>query len=217
MDYANGLETKNNIFNAAKKLFYENGYVKTTFANICKEANVNPGSVSYHYGTKIQLAAEVRKGYGMVIAENIETFFPDANVLLKQLLRLSVTMYLLYNFEKYRRFVVEFDAARIPMNSDLEDERLYGMGLFVGTNMSKKQADFYMGAFRGMNGTIEAYIDTHHDELTIEEIISYSARVYYFYVDKDILSKEIDNAIEKLKSIDIKESYFELSISLKEE
>jgi len=50
--YDNGLLTKETILNSCRKLFYEKGYTETTFSDICKDANVNHGSIYYHFKKK---------------------------------------------------------------------------------------------------------------------------------------------------------------------
>ena len=42
-------ETKEKIFQAAKKILQKNGYEKLSIKNICEEAGVSNGSFYHHY------------------------------------------------------------------------------------------------------------------------------------------------------------------------
>ena len=52
-------ETKGAIYAAAKQLFYNNGYLKTSVREIAKEAGVSPALILYYYGSKEGLAKEI--------------------------------------------------------------------------------------------------------------------------------------------------------------
>ena len=49
MQYANGILTKELIYQTARRLMYENGYKKTTYQMIAQKANVPVGLVNYHF------------------------------------------------------------------------------------------------------------------------------------------------------------------------
>jgi len=50
--YKKGIETRNNIINASKSLFYLQGYNNTTVQKIADLASVNLGLLSYYFKTK---------------------------------------------------------------------------------------------------------------------------------------------------------------------
>ncbi len=52
MGYKTGIETKKRIYQAALRLFTENGYYQTTMRMIAAEAEVNLGLCTYHFKTK---------------------------------------------------------------------------------------------------------------------------------------------------------------------
>lgn len=49
MQYANGILTKELIYQTARRLMYENGYKKTTYQMIAQKANVPVGLVNYYF------------------------------------------------------------------------------------------------------------------------------------------------------------------------
>lgn len=54
-----GNATKENIYNAAKTLFYEKGYNATTIQQIAKLAQVTLGGTTYHYNTKEKFVSQI--------------------------------------------------------------------------------------------------------------------------------------------------------------
>lgn len=57
--YDNGVSTRRAIIDACKRLFYQKGYHKTSYDDICREAHVNRGSIYYHFKEKEMLRYEV--------------------------------------------------------------------------------------------------------------------------------------------------------------
>lgn len=47
-----GEKKKRLIIGVCKKLFYRNGYVGTTYEDICREADIPPGTITYHFDGK---------------------------------------------------------------------------------------------------------------------------------------------------------------------
>lgn len=58
MQYANGLLTKERVFETAKSLMHEHGYKKTTYSMIASKADVPVGLVNYYY-KKMELVERI--------------------------------------------------------------------------------------------------------------------------------------------------------------
>ena len=118
--YENGIETKNQILAACRKLFYLKGYDNTTFVDICKEAQVNQSSIHYHFKSKERLLQII---YGETIQKNnrIAEKYCNRNTLPSTRMMFGGTIYYykVLHDEKYRRF--NLDAARLS-NSESFDE-----------------------------------------------------------------------------------------------
>ena len=54
-----GTKTRQRIIETAKILFYENGYDQTALIEICKAAEVKPGTMTYYFKTKYDLVREL--------------------------------------------------------------------------------------------------------------------------------------------------------------
>ena len=53
-------ETKEKIFQAAKKILQKSGYEKLSIKNICEEAGVSNGSFYHHFKTKDEMCIRDR-------------------------------------------------------------------------------------------------------------------------------------------------------------
>jgi AcrR family transcriptional regulator len=61
--YTAGEKKRQLIIDACKTLFYEKGYNKTTYDDICDFADIPPGSITYHFGSKAEIAALIHAEY----------------------------------------------------------------------------------------------------------------------------------------------------------
>ncbi|MBR3167933.1 MAG: TetR/AcrR family transcriptional regulator [Erysipelotrichaceae bacterium] len=61
--YKTGVETKQHILDAARELFYENGFKNTSVFRICEKAETMPGTFTYHYPKKIDLLKDIYGDY----------------------------------------------------------------------------------------------------------------------------------------------------------
>lgn len=77
-NYENGASTRRAIVDACKKLFYEKGYRETSYADICREAHVNRGTIYYHFPTKEAIQLEVQWEYFIECKHIAERYCPDS-------------------------------------------------------------------------------------------------------------------------------------------
>ena len=54
-----GARTRRHIVETAKKLFYDKGYSETAVIEICRAAEVKPGTMTYYFKTKYDLVKEL--------------------------------------------------------------------------------------------------------------------------------------------------------------
>ncbi|MGL6292729.1 TetR/AcrR family transcriptional regulator, partial [Eubacterium aggregans] len=59
MAYKKSKETRDAIFNLAKKSFYEIGFKKTTIRSIAREAGINHALAYYHFNGKYDIANQI--------------------------------------------------------------------------------------------------------------------------------------------------------------
>jgi AcrR family transcriptional regulator len=71
--------TKEQILEAARKHFCENGFVGASVRDICDEANANVSAIKYHFGGKEGLYRECFKIYGQSRLNSAAQILTKAN------------------------------------------------------------------------------------------------------------------------------------------
>lgn len=69
--YKKGIETRNKIYQSAKKMFYEYGYKKTTIEKIAEDADVPVGLVTYYF-KKETILSHIYRDYMHSVVQAIE-------------------------------------------------------------------------------------------------------------------------------------------------
>lgn len=76
--YENGAYTRQTILDACKQLFYEKGFHETSYADICKLAHVNRGTIYYHFPSKENMRYEVMWEYMLANRQVAAKYCSDA-------------------------------------------------------------------------------------------------------------------------------------------
>lgn len=210
----NGITTRKNIINTCRHLFYEKGFSSVTFAEICKETGTHPGSVSYHFKSKINIALLIYQEITDILAEKCRLFFPNNDLTQQRMLSLGMHLRLLYDNANYRRFSSEVCAQRAY---DKELSRFvysYSEPFLVAKEyMSEQKALFHFAAMIGMDGYLESYIDRNINDLTFEEMSRYYLELHYSFLEKPDFSERLRCVYDVLNTLEITISGdFELSV-----
>lgn len=121
-NYKAGLETKQKIYVTAKQLFYEQGFIKTTLAEIAQESDTNKAMVAYYFKNKNNLALEIYNEY--MVANKVRTQnainekFPGCNVVLKTAIEFRVQTRNCRLNRHLNQFYYELCDANILMKSE---------------------------------------------------------------------------------------------------
>ncbi|MEG2285928.1 MAG: TetR/AcrR family transcriptional regulator, partial [Eubacterium sp.] len=76
-----GTLTKQNIINAAKQLFYENGYNKTGIQDIADFADVKLGTITYYFKKKDDMISDIYNTFFMELYDYVsDTSEKDLNL-----------------------------------------------------------------------------------------------------------------------------------------
>lgn len=76
-DYSCSDATRQRILQACQTLFFSKGYTKTSYEDISLLAEVNQGSITYHFKSKLNLGIHIVKQLVEDIMAQVETLFPD--------------------------------------------------------------------------------------------------------------------------------------------
>ncbi|MBF7097776.1 TetR/AcrR family transcriptional regulator [Alkalibacter mobilis] len=69
--YPKGIETQHQIVEAAKHLFYLNGYEKTTMTEICKKIDIKGGTLTYYFPKKKDIVSKIYQDLNQNIRDNL--------------------------------------------------------------------------------------------------------------------------------------------------
>lgn len=157
-----GIATKINILAVARKLFYEKSYEKTTFSEICRNSDVNPGSVVYHFGNKITIAEIIYKKILDDLNSSVEKMVSNEEVIQQNMIALGLHLKRLFDNPSYRRFSSEVcsnRAYREEIDSLINSvPKAYHV---AKQYMNEKKARFFFISLLGMDGLLETYIHKH--------------------------------------------------------
>lgn len=106
-----GEKKKQAILKVSKELFYERGYKDTTFTDISKILDCPASTISYHFGSKIELASVIQGEYSRQNKIYIESMVGDvySKTMLMALEILNMWKRNLEN-DRLRRFLIETGA-----------------------------------------------------------------------------------------------------------
>jgi AcrR family transcriptional regulator len=215
-NYSTGRITYEKILSVCRKLFYEKGYRDTSFGEICKAAQVNPGSIAYHFKGKHAIATGIYTE--MITGESvkIKELFHDEDELTVLMLGRYTHQWLLFNDPAYRKFSLQVLSESI--DEIIQDKYEHFAPLAYNyhlKNMSPAKADFFFSAIAGADSRIEFYIDQHIDSLKFEEVMRYTSELYLYFLDKTLLAPEIDRSLKLFKKLEITNAGFDIFIRFK--
>lgn len=229
-NYSNGKETRERIINACKTLFYEKGYLDTTYTDVAKLADVKPGSIAYHFGSLRAISTYIDRQVVSDAYDALSTTFQsvyDDTDLIPVLQCLPI--YVFFADEKYRRYTVDSSAAFITEKDfektsvfyDLYDTRIFNhfkrVYCEVFPHCEHRKIDFYFSAISGMETTIWSFFAKYIDEFTVERAILYYFDVFYsfFRFDNTHIKEKVIKFIEIINQLEIIQDRITYSVQLK--
>lgn len=129
MRYKKGFETKENIINVSKELFYELGYTKATVQKIADTAQIPLGLIPYYFKTKDNIVLEINSKFYLEIYEFVNS---RLNIKKNSYLKLFIVTSLYYRIilrdDNNKRFFYEVLRNKSNFRSlSYSIERIYWM------------------------------------------------------------------------------------------
>lgn len=213
--YLTGQTTKNKILECSKNLFYEKGYTDTSFTEICKQADVNPGSIIYHFnGGKSGIAKYIYNEMMQKHQDYAAEFFPNEDEIILMILSLSIHQFLFFSDSKYRRFSYEYSSSSLTELSIEEYKSIIpSVYHYVTKTMEPLRANFYFSAIAGMDSRIEPFIAKHINELSFSQAVHYICEIYLWFLDAKERNEMIHHALELIEELEISNNEFEICVS----
>ena len=157
------------IIESAKELFYEQGFNKTTVAQITKHAGVNNGLFTYYFGSKSNLAGSIESRFRLdmrnLVSQTMFDIYGDYNLALGIATEYRVIVDLYERYPKLRVFVME----NFVSNQQLGDVSQNDIVSLQNTLAASQRNHFYQMQRRLINPSIS---DT---DLAIYESVGISA------------------------------------------
>lgn len=218
--YSKDSNTKNDIMNAAEKLFYENGYNDTFLDEIANEAGVTKGLITYYFKSKIALANNVnnrvfakQKNYiTQKIYDKYSEYDPQVGVLVENRIQFKM-----WTEDKYAgRFWYEL----LKYDTGDSQERLDQMirfykSLFHKLNIQKTSDELRLMALAVSGVTRSIYIAFFEGTFSCsgEEVLKFisSSKFIYLGFTSERIKFLLDESLKIEQQLDVRiKPYFKL-------
>lgn len=103
------MNTRDKIYNTAKRLYLENGYANTPNTMIAKEAGVNLGLVTYYFKTKDLIASDMLNNNYETLYSHLLKYLPPDDELLQLITFFKLHFKLAGIDPHYDRFIYEMN------------------------------------------------------------------------------------------------------------
>ena len=214
--YKTGQKTREHTLRICRKLFYEKGYRETSFGEICQEAEVNPGTISYHFKGKTKIAQTIYAEIMYTYQQRLKELIPDLDDLEFTLLCISVHVKFLYEDYGYRRFISQMGTDCLKEFQEDQYKTLSPAAYrYLQAQLDPEKFDFVVTASVGYDGLISAYISRNIDTLPFEKAVHYISELYLYFMNYEVLKPHIDHVLEMTQNLNVRCKNFDITIHLK--
>jgi len=180
-----GERKKQLIIDTCKKLFYQNGYNNTTYEMICDLADIAPGSITYHFSSKRDIASIIANENDLKLREYLSAFVREEDVghWVFTSAIIWLRWYLFLNDSNLRRFFAEvyIDSDHLSYMLDLfRTHQRFGM-------RPREESDLYLLAstFIGQDRLILNMLEAEPERFSLEQIVHHCEATLYKMTDLD--------------------------------
>lgn len=217
--YQNGIETREKILDACRKLFYEKGYDNTTFMDICRETGINQSAIHYHFKSKENLLRLIQ--IETVEANNrLVEFYSDRSTCFRAKFFFDTEIYLykIYKDEKYRRFYRDATRFWYDIDDTLSDDT-HRMGYDTFYKSMKLDGSGNEDVFNRMtcvafDQMILIYIDKNIESIDFKQILGQVTGMYKKILE--ITDEEYAEALADLHILEERCKWEEIDTTLQQ-
>lgn len=208
-----GEKKKKLILETCKKLFYRNGYENTTYEDICKAADIPPGTITYHFGSKRELAAIIDAEYERENKTYIEKMCGDRYSKTELMVIENYHMWKrIYEDENIRRFLLDLSADKLPNASSIEAIRYFYRCVMEdqGIDIDDKELALIVSTQVGMSDGILNAMEHSEFDYTYEESAEFGIRFFMrqLGMDDETIKKYIERGKEIFDTLPIDNRYY---------
>ena len=178
-----GEKKRQHIIAVCKKLFYQNGYANTTYDDICKAADIPPGTITYHFDGKRGIGAAIEDEYEPQNKIYIEKMCANRNYSKTLLMAIENFHMWRRNFEdeNLRRFLRDMSSERVPTTAAYEAVRFFYQCVIEDLALDQpcdKEMDLIIAAQIGMSDMLLHCIVHDIDRYAYQECASFGIRFF---------------------------------------
>lgn len=197
--YNNGKATRDRILSTARNLFLTKGYKSTTYQDICSEANINPGTLSHHFGGKSKLGMELFQDVMKQILSIVRKKGGQSDDLLTVITFAAAYYLLAFQSIEFRRFFVEYtvsvaddDTSFALLDNDVTSRA-------VAQVLGEDEAKLALPLIFGIERAFSRYLLVNAEELDCAFAIPFFLTMAYAFVpDAEDLVRKAYSAAEGL-------------------
>lgn len=178
-----GQKKRLHILQVCKKLFYDNGYANTTYDDICKAADIPPGSITYHFNGKLGIAATIENEYEPQNKIYIEKMCANRDYSKTLLMGIENFHMWKRNFEdaNLRRFLNEMSHERV-VSREAFDTLRYFYDLVIEdlgiTGIDDMELGFIVASQIGMSDSMLMRMNENLDAFTYRDAAHFAIRFF---------------------------------------
>lgn len=194
-------ENRQKLIDTAKKLFWENGYVKTTLAQISEISGINNGLITYYFGSKGNLANEISIEYLLnlrnEIARQLYTIEKDYTLAIGVAVETRINLLTQLQNKNLMRFMVESgkDFSVFENNNSNLDKRDHYYQLqkrLINPNISQEDLKLYeVCGIAVSRYLLEAYECGFLKMCSLDYIIDYHLRLIFYMLQIPVYQAEV--------------------------
>ncbi|MBC3796667.1 TetR/AcrR family transcriptional regulator [Acetobacterium tundrae] len=206
-----GTQTKQNIINTAKILFYENGYNKTGIQDIADRANVKLGTITYYYKKKDEMISDIYNVFFLALYEYVSSVSGNLNLYTKYCYSLILYYEAILNDEHNKTLYYEVLVKNVNPHGRTNITKTMNRSCLDFLNKNYIEADLEIIARSEYGARKELFIDFYEKEIKFTS----RAMVYFFVrnlfrlmnLDGEMIENTIQQGLDfsnKNKPVDIK-------------
>lgn len=209
-----GAKKKQLIISVCKKLFYEKGYSKTTYDDICRAADIPPGTITYHFDGKRDIAAVIDAEYERENKTYIEKMCGGLYSKTDLMVIENFHMWKrIYEDEHIRRFLLDLSVEKLPNASSMKAIRHFYRCVIEDqgiTAIDDRELELIASCQIGMSDGILNALEHSQFDYTYEESAAFGIRFFMrqLGMSDDIIERYIRRGKRIFDTLPIDNRYY---------
>ncbi len=202
-NYKAGEKTREKILTVARELVYRNGSNNTTYSQISKKADVNLGTIVYHFksldGIFSCIYDDILNQRSELIMSVLKEKFPEYNNATKALAQYRINTQSYIDYPNYARFVAEQLFKSSVWNSEAMYISLEQIAADFGVELSANEIYLHKFLFLPFASLATSAINDGYLNSTVKEICEYQSRIRLESLK--IPKEKIDETLKNVEEI----------------